>query len=479
MKTSTVLVSLLLAFTTPGTAVDFETEARLKMALKIAREHNDEKLVDRVKSTAAKIQSSSDPAAQEALLRETESAVGIDPGGWSMAGQPLFHPSPGLAERLRPIGSRLEAALLSESTAEVAGIVAEWKSILGDQAGIPDGRRAGVNPGPFEMSEGEATKMFIKALASEGRAVKQITGGIPLPDQMLRFYGYLLESLATIRPSVQKHSPDDLAAIDALAAGSAKILTNLQQPEGHFPFPDLRGRNIRFGEMIDKRVAAGEVEVREGWVITPDPDGGSQFDTGVCGVALLRAGSVFGEPAWSAAGLRAADWAMGQPCVTNFNYNAFSISLLAAAHVTAPEVGYLDKALAKFQVGVAPGQSGNGRWIDSHNARTVYHIIILKAMGDLLTALPAERTGDITSVKAVAAPALEALLAEFDAMGITVECLPELLLLNPHFPDHTALKSATDRIAASLVGKSTDGSRIHMGAQPHQLAAVAAMLRGR
>lgn len=477
MKPSTVLGSLLFCLTISCPALDFETEARLKMALQIAREQNDEKLVDRVKSTAAKIQSSSAPAAQEALLRETESAVGIDPGGWSMAGQPLFHPSPGLAERLRPIEPRLEAALLSESPEEVAGVVAEWKLILGDQAGIPDGRRAGMNPGPFEMIEAEATKMFLKALASEGRAVKQITGGVPLPDQMLRFYGYLLESLATIRPSVQHHSPDDLAAIDALAAGAAKILTNLQQPAGHFPFPDLRGRNIRFGEMIEKRVAAGEVEVREGWVVTPDPDGGSQFDTGVCGVALFRAGSVFGEPAWSAAGLRAADWAMGQPCVTNFNYNAFSVSLLAAAHLSAPEVGYLDRALAKFRLGVAPGQTGNGRWIDSHNARTVYHIIILRAIGDLLTTLPTERTGDITIVKAVADPALEALLTEFDAMGITVECLPELLLLDPHFPDHTRLKSATDRVAASLVGKSTDGSRIRMGAQPHQLAAVAAMLR--
>lgn len=473
------LATFFLALSTSASALDFETEARLKMALQIAREHNDTDLVKEVTAAATAIKSSADAAKSESLLLEAESAVGIDPGGWSMAGQPLFHPSPDLAERLRPIGSRLEAALLSESPAEVAGVVAEWKSILGDQAGIPDGRRAGVNPVPIEMNESEATKLFLEALKSEGRAVKQLTRGVPLPDQMLRFYGYLLESLAAIRPSVQKHSPDDLAAIDALAAGAAEILTKLQQPAGHFPFPDLRGRNIRFGEMIDKRVAAGEVEVREGWVVTPDPDGGSQFDTGVCGVALLRAGSVFGEPAWSAAGLRAADWAMGQPCVTNFNYNAFSVSLLAAAHVTAPEVGYLDKALAKFQLGVAPGQSGNGRWIDSHNARTVYHIIILRAMGDLLTALPAERTGDITSVKAVAEPALEALLTEFAAMGITVECLPELLLLNPHFPDHTALESAIDRIAASLAGKSTDGSRIHMGAQPHQLAAVAAMLRGR
>ena len=462
-----------------GSALDFETEARLEMALQIARERNDEALVDQVKKASMAIQSITSPPEHEPILREVETAVGIDPGGWSMAGQPLFRPSPAIIDGSPAIRAKLDAALLSGSLGEISGVITEWGAVLGDQAGLPDGRRPGDKPGPLTLNEAAATRLFIEALKSEGRAVRELSAGRPLPDQMLRFYGYLLDGLATLRPSLQDHAPDDLAAIDALARGTATVLISLQQPEGHFPFPDLRGKNIRFGEMIDKRLEAGEIEIREGWVVSADPDGGSQFDTGVCGVSLLRAGAVFDEPTWTAAGLRAAEWAMRQRLVTNFNCNAFSVSLLAQAGLVSGKKGYLDDALQKFRIGVAPGQSGNGRWIDSHNARTVYHLIILRAMGDLLGALPAERDADIAEVKAVAEPALEALLTEFDAMGITVECLPELHSLLPHVADLPRLRTTLDAVSASLVEKCTDGTRVKLGAQPHQLAAVAAWLRER
>lgn len=458
-------------------ALDYETVARLKMARQIARERNDASLVARVEEAADRIRGGLDATSAEALLREAESAVGIDPGGWSMAGQPLFHPSPDREAGNEAIGPKLKAALAAESVAGVDAAVAEWLAVLGDQAGLPDGRRPGAKPGPLSLDEAAATRLFIKSLASEGRAVRELTAGRPLPGQMLRFYGYVLDGLATIRPSVERHAADSLDEVDALASGGAGILTTLQQPGGHFPFPDLRGRNLRFGDMIEKQLTAGTIEIRDGWVVTADPDGGTQFDTGVCAVALLRAGEVWKNPAWTAAGLRAADWALGQKCVANFNYNAFSVSLLCQAFTVSGKPAYLDGALAKFRLGVAPGQAPNGRWIDPHNARTVYHIIILRAIGDLLETLPPDRTTDLAEVKAVADPAVTALLDEFDAMGITVECLPELMPLVPHLSDPSRLKTALTRVAASLVEKCTDGTRVKMGAQPHQLAAVAQWVR--
>jgi hypothetical protein len=458
-------------------ALDYETEARLKMARQIARERNDAALVARVEEAADRIRGGLDAASAEALLREAEGAVGIDPGGWSMAGQPLFHPSPDREARTESIGPKLKAALAAESVAGVDAAVAEWLAVLGDQAGLPDGRRPGAKPGPLSLDEAATTRLFIKSLASEGRAVRELTAGRPLPGQMLRFYGYVLDGLATIRPSVERHAADSLDEVDALASGVAGILTTLQQPGGHFPFPDLRGRNLRFGDMIEKQLAAGTIEIRDGWVVTADPDGGTQFDTGVCAVALLRAGEVWENPAWTAAGLRAADWALGQKCVANFNYNAFSVSLLCKAFTASGKPAYLDGALAKFRLAVAPGQAPNGRWIDPHNARTVYHAIILRAIGDLLETLPPDRATDLAEVKAVADPAVTALLDEFDAMGITVECLPELMPLVPHASASERLRGAIDRVAASLVEKCTDGTRVKMGAQPHQLAAVAQWVR--
>ncbi len=458
----------------PG--LDYETEARLKMAHQIARERNDAALVKQVTAAAAGINELG-PAAREARLREVESAVGIDPGGWSMAGQPLFHPSPEREAAIRAIGPRFKEALALGSVKAVKAVTTDWLAALGDQAGRPDGRRPGAQPGTLAIDEGTATRLFLDAIASEEKAVRELTAGKPLPGQMLRFYGYLLEGLAMIRPFAERHAPDDLDQVDALASGVAGILIRLQQPAGHFPFPDLRGRNLRFGDMIEKGLAAGTIEVRDGWMISVDPDGGSQFDSGICGIALLRAGEVWSNPEWTAAGFRAADWAVAQPCSTNFNYNAFSVSLLCQAHARDRSRGYLDAALAKFRLGIAPGQAPNGRWLDSHNARTVYHLIILRSLGDLMNALP-PGSADHAEVKAIADPAVTAMLDEFDAMGITVECLPELIPLVAQLSDPGRLRGALHRVAASLVEKSREGTRVRLGAQPHQLAAVAAWVAG-
>ena len=162
------------------------------------------------------------------------------------------------------------------------------------------------------------------------------------------------------------------------------------------------------------------------------------------------------DETYLAAGRRAAGWAAKEKCCSNFNYNAFSVSLLARA-------GMKEAALEKFRVGVAPGQAKNGRWVDPHNARTVYHIIILRALADL---------GRSPEVDAIAQPAIRALLDEFDAMGITVEALPELQTLSKQYPDDTRLKKAVRDMASVIVSKCSDGTRFKMGAQPHQLAAV-------
>lgn len=460
----------------PAYALELETEARLKMAYHIAREHNDAALVKEVERAAVLLKEETDASIIERILGNAERSVGIDPGGWSMAGQALFHPTPERTvgtDRVRP---KLEAALQAGSIEGVQQAVAEWLTVLGDQAGLPDGRRPGLHPGDFSFDEAGATRLFVDALQSEARAVRELSAGRPLPDQMLRFYAYILEALVLARPSLERHAPEDLPWLDNFARGVAKILLSLQQPEGHFPFPDLRGRNIRFGDMIEKQLSAGAVEVRDGWVITADPMGGTQFDTGVCGMALLQAGAAYGEAGWMDAGYRAADWALNQACVTNFNYNAFSVSLLAQASRASGNAKYLEAALNKFRLGVAPGQAPNGRWIDPHNARTVYHIIILRSMGDLLDALPQNRSEEIAEVNEILRPAVAALLAEFSTMGITVECMVELKSVFSHL-EGDELRRTLDRVAASLVEKCTDGVRVKAGAQPHQLAAVVAWCR--
>lgn len=444
-----------------------DIKARLKMALQMARERNDSNLVNQVEKLGKHFKETL-PNDTEAQLAALESKVGLDPGGWSMAGQALFHPKPAMIEMQQFLDEQLKEAMASDEAAKVTLATQAMLTVLGDQAGLPDGRRWGKKPKGMQLTEAESTRLFLKALKSLGSPIQQLMEAKPLPDQMMRVYGYALAACAEIQPFVLKHQPADLADLQRLAQGCATILMTLQQPEGHLPFPDLRGKNIRFGDMINRQLEAGKVEVKDGWLITADPDGGSQFDTGVCGVALLKAGEVFQNETWTAAGLKAAEWTLTQKCCPNFNYNAFSVSLLAQAYRLNHDARFLKAALHKFRIGVAPGQAPNGRWMDAHNARTVYHIIILRALGDLSAVALDERP----EIDSIAKPAVKALLDEFDAMGITVEALPELLTIADFYPDDLRLKAAISSMASSLIEKCTDGTRVKMGAQPNQLAAV-------
>jgi len=464
-----VVAVVLAAGSEPATALTpAEAGARLRVATQMARERNDSSLVAMVEKLAREFKGGL-PADADARLRAVEKEAGIDPGGWSMAGQPLFRPTPEMQAKLKALGPGLADAMRSGDPAAVRAVTAEMLRVLGDQAGVPDGRRPGRAARPHPLGEAEATGLFLDALESKGQAVRQMAEGKPLPDQMLRVYGDLLNAVAGIRPFVAKHRPAALGDLDGLARGLASILMSLQQSAGYFPFPDLRGKNIRFGDMIQRQADSGRAEVRDGWIITTEPDGGTQFDTGVCGIALLLAGESFGRDEWKRAGLRAADWALGQPCCANFNYNAFSVSLLAHAFRATREARYLEGALQKFRVGVAPGQAPNGRWVDPHNARTVYHVIILRALGDLGGVVPKEQRPE---VDAVAKPAIRALLDEFDAMGVTVEALAELKALARLYPADSRLGNAVQTMAGSIIAKCTDGRRVKMGAGPGQMAAL-------
>ncbi|OYW72496.1 MAG: hypothetical protein B7Z37_24725 [Verrucomicrobia bacterium 12-59-8] len=91
--------------------------------------------------------------------------------------------------------------------------------------------------------------------------------------------------------------------------------------------------------------------------------------------------------------------------------------------------------------------------------------------------MPVESKEERMEVDAVMKPALKALLDEFDAMGMTVEALPEMQTLAGLYPDDGRLKIAVQVMADSIVGKCSDGQRVKMGSAVAQLAAVAAGLK--
>jgi len=382
-----------------------DIQARFRLAHQLARERNDRALVSRIERAKG------DASQLAAIERE----VGIDPGGWAMNGQPIFHPTPAMLAKMKPLGEKLDAAMRAGDPEQTRNILSELRTVMGNQVGVPDVRRKGERATPRPITKDEVVKLFLRALPSK----------LPTSGQMLRVYAGLVRACCEMKQG------------DPLVVEACKFMTDHQQPDGHFPFPDLRGKNIRFGDMTEKVLQSGKGEVRDGWLITLDPGGGTQFDTGECGSALLLAGKTFQNDAWTKAGLRAADWALAQPCVGNFNYNAFSVGLLADAYRVTREQKYLDGALKKFRIGVAPGQVENGRWIDPHNARTVYHLIILRALNDLYP-LAADEVGPVRT------KAVNVIVEEFAAMGVTTQgALRELSRCNePRLRETIELVSA-------------------------------------
>lgn len=453
-----------------------DLEGRLKVAHQLARELNDRDLVARIEKTGKGLRrpETDKATALDQQVRELETLVGIDPGGWSMSGLKIFRPTPQIQQALKPLGAKLSSAMEQADVSSVKATIAEMTRVMGDQAGTPDARHKGERARKVSVSEAENAAIFLRALESDGQSIRQIRAGQPLTGQMLRTYASLARAICDIRPAVQKHAPDRLAELDAVLEGACRILLDLQQPEGYFPFPDLRGKNIRFGEMTEYLLEQGAVKIKDGWIVSVDPSGGSQFDTGECGLALLQAGALLGHKDWTKAGLKAAAWAMEQKCVANFNYNAFSVSLLAQAYVTTKEEKYWQAAWHKWSLGVAPGQTANGRWIDPHNARTVYHLIIVRAMNDLLAAMPPTfNTVEVSALRQAAGRAIQVVTDEFARLGVTNTsfALRELIRFRDLRPaDMPELPTVVEQAAAVVYSRSVQGDRAKFGASATELA---------
>jgi hypothetical protein len=276
-----------------------------------------------------------------------------------------------------------------------------------------------------------------------------------------------------IRPLVEQHHPGKLEVLDGLVRGCCRAMMALQLELGFFKFPDLRGTNDRFGEMIERLASKDPDVVRNGWLVVPDPEGGSQYDAGECGIALLRAGAVYKVEEWTRAGRQAADWALGQPCVPNWHYNAYSVSLLCEAFRATGDKKYLEGARARFSIGISPGQGANGRWIDPHNARTVEHFVLLRAVQDLEEILPAGN--DREALARTGKRAVKAVLEEAEKLGgpatsHTVQEFGRYLRLHPDADPR--LRQVLEQAASATVQKCKTGGRVRAAVPLPELAAV-------
>ena len=286
-------------------------------------------------------------------------------------------------------------ALEAEDHVAVRAAVAKAISVLGPWAGNPETATRYYPPivtAPFDATK--AREWWLREIERGKRGLPWVNNPTGDPRAMqagLRQAAFPLDGLARTALLISEHREELTTQVRV----GADWLIKLQHPSGVFPFPIGPGLNPRdkVGNIVAKAIQEHPEIVVNDWIPDDKTDGGLQFDNGLCGRALLSAWELTRDERYLAAARRAGDWAITRPLASNWNYNAFSVGLLARlAEVTQEEerATYLAAAVKKAEVGVLPGQMPGGRWFDAHNACAVYHNILLRELLELLHVLPAD-----------------------------------------------------------------------------------------
>jgi hypothetical protein len=296
----------------------------------------------------------------------------------------------------------LVAAMAARDLAAIRREVDAAGRALGARAGepeVPDRHQPIPRDAPL-LSADEARRAVAPALAR----LQTLAWWRDAPDP--RRLGHPLREPAEVvvgALAMAAADPDAApqARAQAIAAGEFLLRAQREAGSGGFPFPASRGVSdtapFRSSARFLARAERGgflDAVVRNGWIVDDRGDGGLQFDNGECGAAMLALHAATGDARYLDAARRAADWAIAQPLAANWNYNSFSVFLLAEFARVSGETRYLDAAVDKARFGVIPGQLREGRhagrWVDPHNARPAYHYIMLRSLASLLMALPAD-----------------------------------------------------------------------------------------
>lgn len=294
----------------------------------------------------------------------------------------------------------LQEAVAKEDLTAVREAVAAEQRALGKKAGVPEvgDKHVAVPKNGLWLSSGEAQRGFTPQFARLEKLIWWRVGLYPAKlTQPLRAPASMLAGC--VAASRAKLDGADRSLAIAKDAADFLMWTQEQAGSGVFPFPaardtsDARAMAVA-SDFLEKAETAGKLDqvVHNGWAIDDLGDGGLQFDNGECGVAMFELYELTRDARHLNSARKAADWAAARPLCANWNYNSFSVYLLAKAFEVTGEKNYLEAARKKALIGVIPGQLTDGPragcWIDPHNARPAYHYIMLRALGQLAFVLP-------------------------------------------------------------------------------------------
>ncbi|MDP3849269.1 MAG: hypothetical protein Q8Q59_02115 [Luteolibacter sp.] len=353
-------------------------------------------------------------------------------------------------------GAALERALLNEDAAAIGAAVESLKMTLGEKAGIPEVadvyQLVPADATPLTRQEARRGLALYFAALDRKRFWKIGVNPTGLTDPLR-----VPASVIGCMTAAARAKLDDSARGLGYARDAADFLIWAQQQAsaGCYPFPAARGtssaRAMQAGTgLLEKAEKTGNLAdtVRNGWVFEDHGNGGLQFDNGECGVAMFELYQLTKDSRHLDSASKAADWAGSRPLCKNWNYNAFSVHLLAEAAAVTGKQNYLAAAARKALLGVIPGQLTDGplagRWMDAHNSRPAYHYIMLAALARLASVMPADHPDRVLVMKSLAL-GLKARNSEIVTKGVMNKdkAIETLLLVQSHFAKDPAFLTDT------------------------------------
>ena len=265
---------------------------------------------------------------------------------------------------------QLAAAQVQSDLAQVLSITSSIKSLLGDTAGVPDAPPTlhTVPTGVPPVSPAELQVAFDPYLSAIAAGRWWYVGSSPSPSHLLREPASVIVGCVFAERAGCNHK--SLLRSTARDAADYLLWAQQQAGSGGFPYPAVAG-----------------YPSHNGWTTDDVGEGGLQYDNGLCGVAVLEQYRLTRNGKYLQAAQQAGDWAITRPCVPNWNYNSFSVYLLAELGREHGGKCYRNAAIQKAKLGVFPGElTGDvrpGRWYDPHNARIEYHFVIVRSLVSL------------------------------------------------------------------------------------------------
>lgn len=288
----------------------------------------------------------------------------------------------------------------AEALKEIELKVEDLKTKLGPNAGIPEvaDTYTKVPHSARILTSAEVEKAFSPIYSQIHKEEKNWQIGID-PRELkypLRAEASILAALVTAIRS--QFGDENLSIKLAHDISQFLIWTQTQARTGVYPFPMTNeGKGAAFNAVnhfLSEAKKQGNLKevINNNWLCADFSDGGLQFDNAEVGIAMFQLYELTQDKAYLISATQAADWAAHHIIVRNWNYNAFSIGLLAKAYSVTHNPIYLYEAIHKAMLGVIPGQlttgPERGRWLDQHNARPAYHYIMMQALCELIEVMP-------------------------------------------------------------------------------------------